>query len=92
MARSVAPLKMGSVLRLADAVENPLQCVFDQKKIEILLLGSRSVQEALLHGCGGVSGDHSAQTRDSIYGRMTLTTRHTLAARQISSMVAFFSR
>jgi hypothetical protein len=27
-----------SVLRLADAVENPFQRVFDQKKIEILLL------------------------------------------------------
>jgi hypothetical protein len=73
-------------------VENPFQRVFDQKKIEILLFGSRFIQEALLHGCGSVGGDRFAQTRDSIYGRMTLTTRHTLAARQISSMVAFFSR
>jgi hypothetical protein len=77
---------------LADAVKNPFQREFDQKKIEIFLSGSRSVQQALLHGCGGVGGDRFAQTRDSIYGLMTLTTRHTLAARQISSMVAFFSR
>ena len=30
-----------SVLRLADAVENPFQRVFDQKEIEILLFGKR---------------------------------------------------
>jgi hypothetical protein len=29
------------VLRLADAVENPFQRVFDQKEIEILLFGKR---------------------------------------------------
>jgi hypothetical protein len=44
----------------------PFQRVLDQKKIEIFLFGSRSVQEALLHGCGSVGGDGFAQTRDSI--------------------------
>src|SRR6266700_1024284 len=80
------------VRRLAYAVQNPLQRVFGQKKIEVFFFGSGSIEKALLRGCGGVGRNSFAQIRDSIYGRMTLTTRHTLAARHSSSMVAFFSR
>ena len=72
--------------------QNPLQRVFGQKKIEVFFFGPGSIEKALLRGCGGVGRNSFAQTRDSIYGRMTLTTRHTLAARHSSSMVAFISR
>jgi hypothetical protein len=81
-----------SVWRLAYAVQNPLQRVFDQKKIKVFFFGPGSIEKALLRGCGGVGRNSFAQTRDSIYGRITLTTRQTLAARHSSSMVAFFSR
>jgi hypothetical protein len=81
-----------SVWRVAYAVQNPLQRVFGQKKIEVFFFGPGSIEKALLRGCGGVGRNSLAQIRDSIYGRMTLTTRHTLAARHSSSMEAFFSR
>jgi hypothetical protein len=58
-----------SVLGLADTAENPFQREFNWEKIESLLFGSRSVQEALLHRCFGVVGDRSVQARDSIFGR-----------------------
>ncbi len=80
------------VRRLAYAVQNPLQRVFGQKKIEVFFFSPGSIEKALLRGCGGVGWNSFVQIRDSIYGRMTLTTRHTLAARHSSSMVAFFSR
>ena len=59
---------------------------------EVFFFGAGSLEKALLRGCGGIGRISFAQISDSIYGRMTLTTRHTLAARHSSSMVAFFSR
>jgi hypothetical protein len=69
-----------------------LMRLFHQKKIEVFFFSPGSIEKALLRGCGGVDRNSFAQIRDSIYGRMTLTTRHTLAARHSSSMVALFSR
>lgn len=80
------------VWRLAYAVQNLLQRVFGQKKLEVFFFCPGSIEKALLRACGGVGRNSFAQIRDSIYGRMTLTTRYTLAARHSSSMVAFFSR
>ncbi len=78
-----------SVFRLAEAVEEALQCVARQNETEILAGAGGEIQKLLADGCCGDPGFDRLQVRASMYGLITFVTRQTLAACQRSAVVAF---
>ncbi len=78
--------------RVGQAIQQPFKTESRQHILEILVSLTRAIQQALTNRGDNVAAWPSCHVRDSIYGRMTLDIRQTLAASHRSSIVAFFSR
>ena len=73
--------KLIAVARLAEAVEQALQCVASKNQAEILAITGGDVEEFLANRRRDIPGTARVQASASRYGLITFATRQTLAER-----------
>ena len=77
-----------TVRRLVDTMQEPFERISAEYQLEIFLSVTRQIPQFLPYRGGDIFGSAPRHASASRYGRMTLVTRQTRAAFQISSRVA----